>query len=501
MFEEKRWQYFPGRVSEGDRARLAYMPTICDLLEKVKKDYGECEAIGNDEVKYTYNELYSRVARKRDFLYNAGLTDGAKVAVMSRNSVDSMEWFLAITSAGYVMIMLPVQLNEQALAGCTMKFGIEALFISEEFAPLAEGLNTKVYPLNSISDKEAPMGQNIVKETIAAIYFTGGTTGAPKGVVTNHGALMRGALNACWRDHRVFHHRYIAFLPLSHIYGSVAGFLTGIYTGSYIYVNPDMKKSVGMIPFVKPTCLVVVPGLAEIILGLASVKGKEFVGSVEEMLVGAAPVPPRMMKSFEQLGIKVLAGYGMTEGANLSSANYNVEEKPHSMGMIYPDQEYKIVDGELWIKGDNVMVGYYNDPEATAAVMEDGWLKTGDLVDVDEEGFITIVGRIKNLIILSNGENISPEEIEEVYYKENFVKDCLIKEDTMNDEPVIAIEILPYGPEVEGLSPEEIQKKAEDVVAKVNATMPTFKRVTKVTVRSEDFKRTGAMKIDRKAHI
>lgn len=501
MFEEKRWQYFPGRVSDEDRARLEYMPTICDLLEKVKKDYGECEAVGNDEVKYTYNELYSRVARRRDFLYNLGLSDGAKVAVMSRNSIDSMEWFLAITSAGYVMIMLPAQLNEQALAGCTMKFGIEALFISDEFAPLAAGLNTKVNPITAISDNEAPMGKNIVKETIAAIYFTGGTTGAPKGVVTNHGALMRGALNGCWRDHRVFHHRYIAFLPLSHIYGSVAGFLTGLYTGSYIYVNPDMKKSVGMIPFVKPTCLVVVPGLAEIILGLASVKGKEFVGSVEEMLVGAAPVPPRMMKSFQELGIQVLAGYGMTEGANLSSANYDVDKKPHSMGMIYPDQEYKIVDGELWVKGDNVMVGYYNDPEATAAVLEDGWLKTGDLVDVDEEGFITIVGRIKNLIILSNGENISPEEIEEVYYKENFVKDCLIKEDTMNGEPVIAIEILPYGPEVEGLSPEEIQKKAEDVVAKVNATMPTFKRVTKVMVRSEDFKRTGAMKIDRKAHI
>ncbi|MBQ3516419.1 MAG: AMP-binding protein, partial [Lachnospiraceae bacterium] len=178
-----------------------------------------------------------------------------------------------------------------------------------------------------------------------------------------------------------------------------------------------------------------------------------------------------------------------------------VEQKPHSMGMIYPDQEYRIVDGELWIKGDNVMVGYYNDPEATAAVLEDGWLKTGDLVEEDEEGYITIVGRIKNLIILSNGENISPEEIEEVYYKENFVKDCLIKEDTMNGESVIAIEIFPYGPEVEGLSPEEIQKKAEEVVAKVNATMPTFKRVTKVMTRSEDFKRTGAMKIDRKAHI
>ncbi len=501
MERTKNWEYFYGRVSDEDRAKLPYIPTICEFLEFIKKQYGELEAIGDDNVKYTYNELYSRVARKRDFLYNAGLTDGAKVAVMSRNSVEAMEWFLAITSAGYVMIMLPVQLNEQALMGVSMKFSIEALFVAEEFAPLAAGLKCKVYPLDSISDKEAPMGENIVKETVAAIYFTGGTTGAPKGVVTNHGALTRGALNGCFRDKRVFQHRYIAFLPLSHIYGSVAGFLTGLYTGSYIYTNADMKKAVGMIPYIKPTCLVVVPGLAEIILGLAKMKGEAFIGSVEEMLVGAAPVPPRMMKSFEELGIKILAGYGMTEGANLSSANYDVDKKPHSMGMIYPDQEYKIVNGELWVKGDNVMVGYYNDPVATAEVLEDGWLKTGDLVDIDEEGFITIVGRIKNLIILSNGENISPEEIEEVYYKENFVKDCLIKEDTMNDEPVIAIEIFPYAPVVEGKSPEEIQKMAEDVVAKVNAAMPTFKRVTKVIVRNEDFKRTGAMKIDRKAHI
>ena len=491
--------YIYGRVSEEVREKLAYLPIICDLLEMMKREYSDSLAIGDDNVKYTYAELYSRVAKRRNYINSLGVSKGGKVAVMSRNSLDSMELFLAITSAGYTMIMLPAQLDEQKLAGCVAKFSIEALFVSDEFKPLTEGLNTKVVHISSTSEEEAPMGEGIVKETIAAIYFTGGTTGAPKGVVLNHGALMRGANNATYRDNRVFGHRYIAFLPFSHIYGSVAGFLTGLYTGSYIYTNADMKKAVGMIPYVKPTCLVLVPGLAEIILGLVAVKGKEFIDGLEEMLVGAAPVPPRIMKAYQDLGVGVLCGYGLTEGANLSSVNYDSDKYPNSMGKIYPGQEYKFVNKELWIKGDNVMLGYYNDPEATAAVMEDGWLKTGDLVEEDENGYITIVGRIKNLIILGNGENVSPEEIEEIFYKENFVKDCLVKEDMMNGEAVIAIEILPYAPEVEGLSPEEIQKKAEEVVAKVNATMPTFKRVTKVSVRDTDFKRTGAMKIARNA--
>ncbi|MBQ7972216.1 MAG: acyl--CoA ligase [Lachnospiraceae bacterium] len=491
--------YFEGRVDEATRERLAYIPTMCDLLEKMKKDYGEFDAIGDDENKYTYNELYSRVAKRRDFLFNLSLTKGAKVAVMSRNSLDSMELFLAITSAGYTMIMLPVQLDAEKLFGVTKKFGIEALFVADEFKPLTEKLDTKIFSMKDTSDKEAGMGEGIVKETIAAIYFTGGTTGAPKGVVLNHGALMRGMRNGSFRDGRVFQNRYIAFLPFSHIYGSVAGFLTGLFTGSYIYTNADMKKAVGMIPVIKPTTLVVVPGLAEIILGLTQAKGAGFIDGLEVMLVGAAPVPPRMMKAFGDLGVTILAGYGLTEGANLTSANYDVDKYPDSMGKIYPEQEYKLVNKELWIRGDNVMVGYYNDPVATAEVMEDGWLKTGDLVEIDEQGYITIVGRIKNLIILSNGENISPEEIEEVFYKEDFVKDCLVKEDTMNGESVIAIEILPYAPAIDGLSPEEIQKKAEDVVASVNAKMPTFKRITKVSVRDTDFKRTGAMKIARNA--
>lgn len=490
-------EYFYGRATKEEQDILSYVPTFPEFLEKINNLYPDKECLGNTVVKYTYNEVYKRVARRRQYLYDIGLEAGDKVAVMARNCVDAMEWFLAIPSAGMILIMLPVQLNEMQLIGSAKKFGISAVFASEEFKGLMDKVPARICDIDAIADTEGEYGKNIVKETVAAIYFTGGTTGAPKGVVLNHGALLRGGHNGAFRVKNIFGNRYITLLPMSHIFGSVCGYLSGLYTGSYFFAIEDTKRAFGMIPTVRPTCLVAVPGMAEIILALAKMHGKEFLGDLNTMVLGAAPVPPRMMADFEKYGIKPCPGYGLTEGANLTCANFDAETKPDSMGIIYPGQQVKVVDNELWIKGDNVMDGYYNDPEATAKVLEDGWLKTGDLVSFDEEGFVTIVGRIKNLIILSNGENVSPEEVEEVFYKESFVKDCLVTEEEINGDAVIGIEILPYEPETEGMTPEDIQKKAEEVVKKVNETLPSFKRVSLVKVRDKDFARTGAMKIQR----
>ena len=140
---------------------------------------------------------------------------------------------------------------------------------------------------------------------------------------------------------------------------------------------------------------------------------------------------------------------------------------------------------------------YYKEPEKTAEVFEDGWFKTGDLVHIDEEGWVYITGRIKNLIILPNGENVSPEEIEELFYKHSEVKDCMVREMDMNGNTVVGIEILPYMPEFADCTPEQIEEKLKKVVDEVNAALPPFKRVLKLLVRTEDFKRTGSLKIAR----
>lgn len=489
-------KYFDEMMKPEDRERLSYLPTIVDLMKKCLNDYAELPAISDKKTTYTYRELYSRVARRRAFIYEQDIKKGANIAVMARNDIDAMELFLAVTTAGYTLIMLPNALGAEALKGICEKFELAAMFVADEFKPLTEGLSCNIFNSSAICDYEADFA-DVKKDTVAAIYFTGGTTGAPKGAVLNHGALMRGSYNGIFRTTQIWNNRYIAMLPLSHIFGSVMGFLSCLYTGSLIYTCTDMKAGVGDIPVVKPTCLILVPGLVEIILNIARVKGKEFLGDLNAIMCGAAPVPPRLMAMAKDYGIEMLAGYGLTEGANLTCGNCNALEKPDSMGHIYPEQEYKVVDGELWIKGDNVMNEYYKDPEKTAEVFEDGWFKTGDLVRIDEDGWVYITGRIKNLIILSNGENVSPEEIEELFYKHSEVKDCMVREMDMNGNPVVGIEILPFMPEFTSCTPEQINDRLKKLVDEVNAQLPPYKRVLRLVVRTEDFKRTGSMKIAR----
>ena len=168
------------------------------------------------------------------------------------------------------------------------------------------------------------------------------------------------------------------------------------------------------------------------------------------------------------------------------------------MGKVYPCQEYKVVDGELWLRGDNVFLGYYGDPEKTTETLtEDGWLKTGDIVRFDEEGYMYIVGRIKNLIVLSSGENVSPESLEEPFYKCDRLRDCLVKEENEDGRVVLTVEIYPRMEEFTGVAWEQVEEYFRNLLAEINATLPTTHRITRLTVRKEDFKRTGAMKVSR----
>lgn len=488
--------YFKDMLSKEELDVIYYVPTFVEFLKKIEKDFADKPATSNGKITYTFKELVSRVAKRRAVLAKNGIKPGDKVGVMARNDLDAMEWFLAVPSYGAILTMLPVQLGPEQLTGISMGFGFSALVIADEFLPLSEKVACTKINTTEIADEEAPYG-DVKKESVAAIFFTGGSTGAPKGAILTQGALMRGALNGCYHPGGVFDQKCMVILPMSHIFGAVMGFLSVLYTGSLAFAVTDMRAAVGQIPILRPTFLVLVPGLVEIILSLAKMKGKEFLGDLKSMNVGAAPVPPRLIKDAAGLGISLYPGYGLTEGANLTSANINISDKPDSMGKIYPEQEYKVVDGELWLKGDNIFLGYAGNPEETAKVLEDGWLKTGDLVRFDEEGFIYITGRIKNLIILSNGENVSPEEIEGCFNKHPMIKDCMAREMEVNGSIVIGIDILPFEPAVAGMSAEDIQKKMEEIADQVNQELPSFKRVSKVLVRSEDFPRTGAMKIDR----
>lgn len=494
---EKQKEYFYSMFTEEENNILKYIPTVSELMEFLLLHYAERPAVSDGNISYTYREFCERVAVRRGCLNTLGLKQGDRIAVFAPNTIDAMELYLAIVTSGYVSLMLPASLDENTLAVLCKKFKVSCLFYDDSLADITGKTEVKKFSAKYCY-AEPINAAGVTKDTVCSICLTGGTTGVPKGAVMTHGAIMRGAFNGCFTPGDVLYQRYIAILPFSHIFGLVRGFLSCLYTGSLVFECRDVKAAFTRIPVLKPTALVIVPEMAEIIIGLTKLKGQGFSSSLKMLTIGAAPVPPRLMKEIDSLGIGVVAGYGLTEGANLSSGNKEVLKKPESMGMIYPEQQAKVVDGELRIKGDNLMLGYWEDEEETSAVFDkDGWLKTGDLVRFDEDGCIYITGRIKNLIVLGNGENVSPEELEKYFYKYDVVKDCLVKEDTINGKPVIAVEIFPLKAALGNKSDKEIEELFKQITDEINSSLPSYKHISKTIIRKEDFKRTNAMKVSR----
>ena len=329
------------------------------------------------------------------------------------------------------------------------------------------------------------------------VVFTGGTTGKSKGAQLSHRAVLRGTKNGCYGIAEVFNQRYFQILPLTHVFGLIRTLLTSFYTGSSLFIcrnNKDMFRDIAMH---RPTVLVLVPALAELALNLSKQFGKNMLVDVKSIICGAAVVAPYLVKEYGKFGIKLYPGYGLTESANLVSGNPEAARKPESVGFIYDDIETKIVDGELWLKGPNMMDGYVNESEETANAYEDGWFKTGDLVRFDEEGFLFITGRKKEIIVLSNGENISPAEIETEFNALDCIQDSLVYASNEGGREVLAIQVLPRAAVLKTLGVTDVESYIKEQINGVNKTLPSFKQVSKIIIRKEDFVRTPSMKIQR----
>ena len=207
-------------------------------------------------------------------------------------------------------------------------------------------------------------------------------------------------------------------------------------------------------------------------------------------------VPQYLVEEYHKLGVNLYPGYGLTESANLVSGNPEPLSKPGSVGLIFPEMEYKTVDGELWLKGKNMMDGYVGKQEPNS--YEDGWFRTGDLVRMDDDGFLYITGRIKEVIVLPNGENISPAELEAQFNATPYIQDSQVFEDVdENGRHFLAVEVVPRATETAKLGDIDVPAFIKETLQKINAALPPFQRVSKITVRTSDFERTPSMKIVR----
>ena len=302
-----------------------------------------------------------------------------------------------------------------------------------------------------LEKQEAGYSYEPEPDQLCTIMFTSGTTGKSKGVMLTHRNL---AENATCLDMKIPPRTTIlSVLPIHHAYCLSMDILKGISLGSIICINDSLLRVAKNIRLFQPD----------------------------------------MIDLFESYGITILQGYGMTECAPVISTNVSWDIQKNSVGKLLPNCEAKVVDKELWVRGSSVMQGYYHMPEETKETLVDGWLRTGDLGYVDEDGFVYLTGRKKNLIITKNGENVSPEELENKIGEARLVQEILVRE----KEGVIEAEIFPDLDYVKKKRIKNVEEELQKVIDAYNQEAPAYKRVYKLKVREREFEKMPSKKIKR----
>lgn len=374
-------------------------------------------------------------------------------------------------------------------------------------------------------------------ERLATIVFTSGTTGKGKGVMLSQKNIVSDMTQGMYNF--AITPKTMNVLPPHHTFGSTVNFVGHYAQGSEVYISSGLKYIAEEMKEQKPTHLILVPLFVETlykkIWQTAEKKGQadtlrkmmrisnalrkvgidlrrvffksvldSFGGKLNMIICGGANLNQDIIDTFDSIGITILNGYGITECAPLISCNRNKYQKKGSVGIPIIGEQVKIKDpnengeGEICVKGPNVMLGYYKDPEATkAAFDEEGFFRTGDYGKLDDEGWIYITGRVKNLIILSNGKNVYPEEIETEISRVYGVSECVVYagESRSNRKEVIVAEIFPDFDALKARGIENVQEYFDEEIKKVNSRMVSYKAVKMVKIRNEEFKKNTSRKI------
>jgi len=380
----------------------------------------------------------------------------------------------------------------------------------------------------------------IDRERLATIVFTSGTTGKGKGVMLSQKNIVSDMTQGMYLFSIT--RKTMNVLPPHHTFGSTVNF-TGHYAqGSEVYISSGLKYIADEIKEQQPSHLVLVPlfvetlykkmwqaaeksGRAQLLRRMIKLSNflrklgidlrrklfksvlDAFGGKLELIICGGAYLDQEIIDTFEAIGITVLNGYGITECSPLISCNRNKYQKKGSVGVPILGSELKIKDpdengeGEICVKGPHVMLGYYKNPEATAAVFdEEGFFRTGDYGRLDEDGWLYITGRLKNIIVLSNGKNVYPEEIEAEISKVFGVNECVVyagESRSQGGKEVIVAEIFPDFDALKEKGISDVQGHFEEEIKKINSRMVSYKAVKKVKIRDVEFPKNTSRKIIR----
>lgn len=479
---------------------------------------------GAQIVSITYTKFKEDVNALSTFFLSQG-THGARMAIVGENSYTWILAYFAVVLSGNIIVPLDKELPDEEIAALLIRCDAEVLIYSDAYADTAEKMlqekrvntifNLKDFPVHLGNRDGRSILDSVDENAVCSIIFTSGTTGKPKGVMLSQKNLMTDTLGACQNAKATG--RSLLTLPLHHTFAFTTGVLAMLVYGVPICINKSLRTFMTDMQIFKPRIMILVPLYVETIhkniWKTARAQGKErllkgliassnilrrfgidfrrkmfrsileqFGGELDTIICGGAFLKQTYINDMGAFGIQILNGYGITECSPVVSVNRNQCFRNGSIGLPLPCCEVKIIDGEICVSGENVMAGYYQDEATTEETFVGNWFKTGDLGYLDEDGFLFITGRKKNLIILSNGKNVAPEELEEKLLDIAGVQEALV----YVKDGIITAELFT-----------QQENEARDRVMALNKELPGYKRIQKLIFRNTEFEKTTTKKIKR----
>ena len=497
--------------------------TIREILVQAQQRFGEEEAVRYKVKKDVVEaKTYSQLRKDSESFSRALEALGEKgghIAVIGATSYAWLVSYFGIVDCGSVAVPLDAGLPAEEVCELVDRADVTVLVADEirkDVMAIVKDRCPKLKHLISMQEEESDgdtlslwqmlrehegaYGFTPDADSLCTIMFTSGTTGKSKGVMLTHRNM---AENATCLDMKIPERTVImSVLPIHHAYCLSMDILKGISLGSVICINDSLLRVAKNIKLFQPNMILMVPLMIETMakkleesawLPPAVIKAKVFGKQFHTICSGGAYLNPAYIDLFARYGITIQQGYGMTECSPVISTNLSWNIRKDSVGQLLPNCEAKTVDEELWVKGSSVMQGYYKMPEETAEALQDGWLKTGDLGYADEEGFVYLTGRKKNLIITKNGENVSPEELENKLGEQRQVQEILVRE----NEGVIEAEIYPDYDYAKKKRISDIRAALQGLIDDYNKGAAAYKKIYGLKVRDTEFEKTPSKKIKR----
>jgi len=516
----------------------------------------------------SYGELLDSSRAVSQLLCTRGARVGERIGIFLENCPEWPEIYFGIVCAGMTAVPVDAKLREQEVAHILRDAGCRTVFLSsrtyrvfrdaepalpqitraivinmKEIEPLSNGKIEHLDYAGTLADAggkdDKPAGfdrHDPAEDETASIIYTSGTTGLQKGAMLTHGNFCANVNSCIGAIHIKPSDNFLMVLPLHHSFSFTVNLLIPVAVGAQISFVESLKTIGENIREVSPTVLVGVPLLIEKIYSriMDGLRRKRFAywlyksglrapirrgilkklgGRLRMAVVGGAPAPVHVLNGLSELGVPILEGYGLTETSPVLTFNPPERPKPGTVGKAIPGVEIRISTpdpegvGEITARGPNVMAGYFNKPEATEAVLKDGWFHTGDLGSLDTDGYLAISGRKKNLIVNREGKNIYPEEVEDYIVKSPLILEAVVFGYREADETGERVGLIVV-PDQDGLDTwaahrkkrlddDEVAEVLRAEVRKCVAGIAEYKRPRRIQIRTEEFEKTATGKIKR----